>query len=349
MKEGCNIAIRVTHGKASTIAQFGIEAGKGEQRVRQEAEAQATARQQAQIDAQAAANALRASTDIQKTILNAQARQEAEAFQSFMQGESAKRTIAWEQEKIELRRQHDFDMGEQRRDIENQLKMTDDQREKTKLQSAFTAIDNAVERGDISSKEGNELKLKKELGATGSSLFPKRDEKDVFSRFVGELSKEEKVVSSVQQDIASLNSLIPGLSIEDKKFAKEVAERADPVEVRATIDTLEVKVQEDKTAKSIAKDRSFLESRIAGLDADKKIIVQRALDSDNPLQIEETAESIRELERREKRRIGLSAVAKRKIREKKESRERREIQESLGVRNIRDFQKTSTALRLGGL
>ena len=58
------MAIRVTHGRVETAAQFGIEAGKGEQRVREAAESQANARQQAQINANIAAASLRANADI---------------------------------------------------------------------------------------------------------------------------------------------------------------------------------------------------------------------------------------------------------------------------------------------
>ncbi len=175
--------IRITHGKVSTIAQFGIEAGKAEQRVRQN-----------EIDAKQQANALRINADITKTILNAQSRQEAMQFESFMRGESAKRAIAWEQEKTELRNQHDFDMLEQRREIENQLSIDSDSRQKSKLSTKLQALDDAVERGDITEGEAQREKLRLEIGVPGSQspLFKKKDESSIFSDYLDQLDKERE-------------------------------------------------------------------------------------------------------------------------------------------------------------
>ena len=238
------MGIRISHGKASTIAQFGIEAGKGEQRVREAAESQANARQQAAINAQSAANALRANTDIQKTILNAQARQAAEEFESFMQGESAKRAIAWEQEKMELRNQHDFDMLEQRTDIENQLKMADDQREKTKLQAKFTALDNEVERGGISPEEGAREKLRLELGVAGSQspLFKKKTESDIFGDLMAERGSVPDIAPEQKNSAKLLQISSSGTtSAEDRADIKKILASGDPVKIKVALDTLEAK------------------------------------------------------------------------------------------------------------
>ncbi len=256
------MAIRVTHGKASTIAQFGIEAGKGEQKVRQAAESQANARQQAQLNATAAANSLRADTDIQQSILNAQSRREAMEFESFMRGESAKRAIAWEQEKTELRNQHDFDMLEQRRDIENQLKMADDSREKTKLQSKFTALDNAAERGDISPKEAAKEKLRLELGVSGSqsALFKKKDDSSILGDFLSERGAGPDVAPEQNNSTKLLElSSSSTTSAEDRADIKKILQSNDPIKIKQTLDILEAKKEsQTKTFKMMEAIKSIL-------------------------------------------------------------------------------------------
>ena len=252
------MAIRITHGKASTIAQFGIEAGKGEQKVRQEAEAQANARQQAAINAQAQASALRVNADITKTILNAQSRQEAMEFESFMQGESAKRAIAWEQEKNELRNQHDFDMLEQRRDVENQLKMADDHREKTKLQSKLSALDNAVERGDITEDQAQQEKLRLEIGVPGSQspLFKKKEEASVFADLLSERDAAP-LIAPEQKDSAQLLQLASTgtISAEDREDIKRILATNNPEVIKNALDILQAKEKQTEQQKII---RSFI-------------------------------------------------------------------------------------------
>ena len=250
------MGIRITHGKVSTIARFGIEAGKGEQKVRQEAEAQANARQQAALNAQAAANSLRMNTDIQKTILNAQARQEAEEFESFMQGEAAKRAIAWEQEKIELRNMHDFEMLEQRREVENQLKMADDQREKTKLNSKMSALDAAVERGDITEDQAQQEKLRLEIGVPGSQspLFKKRDESDIL----GDILKERgaaPVVAPEQRNSAKLFEIssLSTTSAEDRADIKRILATNNPEVIKNALDILEAKQLDLRQSSSLGR------------------------------------------------------------------------------------------------
>ena len=238
------MGIKITHGKVSTIARFGIEAGKGEQKVRQEAEAQVTARQQAAINAQAQASALRTSADITKTILDAQSRQEAMQFESFMQGEAAKRSIAWEQEKTELRNMHDFEMLEQRRDIENQLEMADDQREKTKLNSKMAALDAAVERGDITESQAQQEKLRLEIGVPGSQspLFKKRDEASIFADLLKERDTAP-IVAPEQRNSAKLLELSSSstTSAEDRADIKRILATNDPEVIKNALDILEAK------------------------------------------------------------------------------------------------------------
>ena len=242
------MAIRVTHGKASTIAQFGIETGKGEQRVRQEAEAEANARQQIAANAQITATSIRARTDITKTILNAQSRQDAMEFESFMQGESAKRAIAWEQEKIELRNLHDFDMLEQRREMENQLAISSDSRQKSKLNSKLQALDDAVERGDITEDQAQEEKLRLEIGVPGSQspLFKKKDEASIFSDLLSQRdagdATPEQTNSTALFELANSTAM----STEDKKDIKEILATGDPVRIKHALDIMEAKQELQK-------------------------------------------------------------------------------------------------------
>ncbi|KKN03289.1 hypothetical protein LCGC14_1109250 [marine sediment metagenome] len=171
-----------------------------------------------------------------------------------MQGESAKRAIAWEQEKTEVRNAHDFDMLEQRRDIENQLKMADDQREKTKLQSKFTALDDAAERGDISEDDAQKEKLRLELGVAGSQspLFKKKDEASIFADL---LSERDAAPDIAPEQINSEKLLQFSFTAtgEDKAKIKEILESNDPVKIKLALDIMEAKSE----AQSINPLRAF--------------------------------------------------------------------------------------------
>ena len=255
------MAIRITHGRASTIAQFGIEAGKGEQRVRQAAEVAQTGRSNAAIAAQERANALRMQTDITKTILDAQARREAMEFESFMQGESAKRAIGWEQEKLELRNLHEFEMQEQRKEVENQLAIESDGRQRSKLESKFKALDDAAERGDISPEDAQKEKLRLELGVPGSQspLFGKKDEASIFADLLagrekraadsGTTTKQREVTA--QQNATRLLNLSDDLSIpkEDREDMKKAVREGDPAVIKTILDVVEARGKTPSTAK----------------------------------------------------------------------------------------------------
>ncbi len=257
--------------------------------------------------------------------------------------------MAWEVEKIEIARQHDFEMNIQRKDLENQLSMDKDARGKAELDNKMAALDDAVERGDIPPEDARQEKLRLEIGVSDrfSVLAPKSAEDQFYSRFIDKAQGTAPLTE--QSSVDKLSAMIPGLSSEDQSFAEAVVERGNLTEIKSTLDTLEVTAAAEKEEKKLATDTAFLERKLPSLDADKKAVIQRALESRNPLQIEASADSLRELERREKRRTTLSITAREKIQTRKESKERREIEVSLGVRNIRDFQKTSLQHRLGGL
>ncbi|KKM11034.1 hypothetical protein LCGC14_1721450, partial [marine sediment metagenome] len=247
---------RITHGKASTIAQFGIEAGRGEQRVRQAAEAETNARQQAAINAQAEAGALRASTDIAQSVLNANSRREAMEFESFMRGESAKRAIAWEQEKTELRNLHDFDMLEQRRETENQLAIDSDSRQKQKTDSKIQALRDAHEQGQISEKEMNDEILRIELGIPGSQspLFKKKDEASVFADLLSERDAGGDVAPE-QTNSAALLELAnsTATSNEVRQDIKAILSTGDPVKIKHALDILTARQTTTGRAEALGK------------------------------------------------------------------------------------------------
>ena len=169
-------------------------------------------------------------------------------FESFMQGESAKRAIAWEQEKTELRNAHDFEMLERRRDMENQLKIADDSREKAKLQSKFTALDDAAERGDISEDMAQKEKLRLEIGVPGSQspLFKKKDEASIFSDLLSERdtgdTTPEQTNSTALFELANSTAM----STEDKKDIKEILATGDPVRIKHALDIMEAKQELQK-------------------------------------------------------------------------------------------------------
>ena len=246
--------IRVTHGDVSTFAKFGIEAGKGEQRVRQAAEAEAAARQQAAIEAQATSDAIRASTDISKTVINAQARQDAIEFESFMRGESAKRAIAWQQEKFELSNLHEFEMLEQRKEIENQLTISADMRQKSKMDSKRQALDDAFERGDITERQVTDENLRMDLGlpASQSRLF-KKEEDTIFADLLAERGAPSAVAPEQKNSAALLELSASGTtSVEDRADIKRILSGGDPVEIKTALDVMEAKKQADYLGKAAA-------------------------------------------------------------------------------------------------
>ncbi len=202
------------------------------------------------------ANVLRADTDIQKTILNAQARQEAEEFQSFMQGESAKRTIAWEQEKIELRRMHDFDMEEQRRETENQLAIDSDSRQKSKLDSKIQALRDAHEQGQITEIERDDEILRLEIGIPGSQspLFKKKDEASVFADLLSERDAGGDVAPE-QTNSAALLELAnsTATSSEVRQDIKAILSTGDPIKIKHALDILTARQTTTGRAEALGK------------------------------------------------------------------------------------------------
>lgn len=161
------MGIRISHGDVKTLAQFAVEAGKGEQKVRAAGEAAATQRTQMQIDAQLQSQAMNAQADIDMAIMDAQNRRSAMEFQSFLGAETARRNMAWEQDKVEQMRQHDLDMLMTRKELESSYQMEQEMREQSKTDAKLKALDDAVEAGTISRDEAEKEKLRVEIGVSG--------------------------------------------------------------------------------------------------------------------------------------------------------------------------------------
>jgi hypothetical protein len=180
------MGIRISHGDIKTLAQFAVEAGKGEQKVRQAEQAAVTQRQQMSQDAQLQAQAMRQQTDIDMAIMDAQNRRSAMEFQSFMGAESARRNMAWEQDKMEQMRQHDLDMVMTRKELESAYTLEQEQREKSKTDLKLKALDDAVESGTISQATADNEKLRIEIGVSGrqSELYGEKDEASIFAELL---------------------------------------------------------------------------------------------------------------------------------------------------------------------
>jgi hypothetical protein len=185
------MGIRISHGDVKTLAQFAVEAGKGEQRVRQAGEAAVTQRQQMAQDAQLQAQNMRAQSDIDMAIMDAQNRHAAMEFQSFLGAETARRNMAWEQDKVEQVRQHDLEMLMTRKELESSYQMEKEVREKSKMDTQLKALDDAVQAGTISQAVADNEKLRIEIGVSGrqSEIFGDKDQADVFAQILADRGK----------------------------------------------------------------------------------------------------------------------------------------------------------------
>ena len=196
-------------------------------------------------------------------------------FESFMRGESAKRAIAWEQEKTELRNQHDFDMLEQRREVENQLSIDSDGRQKSKLDSKLQALDDAVERGDITEGEAQREKLRLELGvpASQSALFKKGDDSSAFARLLDQINREreaerkdkdktapftpqkpEDIIAPRQVAATKLLAISKSKNISSGDVAdiQKILAEGDDIKIKNTLDIMQAKIAAGVQARQAA-------------------------------------------------------------------------------------------------
>jgi len=222
-----------------------MASGVGEERARQ-------AEQQSNINAQLQANQMRINADREMAVIDAQNRRDAMQFQSFLTAESAKREMAWEREKVELSQRHDFDMLEQRKDIENQFALESELKDRAKINSKFTALDDAVKRGDISKEDSAKEKIRLQLELPPSASPFAAKSKDAMDEFIKQLTEKkstdtpvyEKAIVPPQTKVASelaksLSS--PDFTEEDKKEIKEVLKRGNPTEIQQANEIIQAK------------------------------------------------------------------------------------------------------------
>ncbi len=172
-----------------------------------------------------------------------------------MRGESAKRAIAWQQEKTELGNMHDFEMLEQRKDIENQLAISADMRQKSKLDSKTQSLRDAHEQGQLSEKQMNDEILRLELGIPGSlsPLFKKKDEASVFADLLAERETRGDIAPEQTNSTALLElSTSPTVSVEDKADIKKIIAEGDPIKIRVALDSMQAKKQAESLGRAAA-------------------------------------------------------------------------------------------------
>ena len=186
---------------------------------------------------------MRINADINQSILDAQSRQEAMEFESFLGAEASKRTMAWEVEKVEMARQHDFEMNIQRKDLENQLAMDKDAREKAQLDTKIKAINDDVERGGTSREKADQEILRMRLGVSDrfSVLKPQSAEEQFYQKFLDEREGAEGQLDPKKRSIAALRSFSSTLNESDKKDVEAIIEEGDTNKIKQTLDILEAR------------------------------------------------------------------------------------------------------------
>ncbi len=223
------MAIRISHARAEDIGALGIEAGKGEQQVRQQAQRFEKGLQAQAQDAQLTAARINADTAITKAVMDAKNSREVAEFDSFMRAESDRRQMAWETEKIELKQRHDFDLNMQRKDLENSMIMEADARKKEETRIWMDALDKAEASGDISSDEHTEARLRRELGQSGS-LFSGGSLEEISSFSERAEARRKRKAAAGREEPEAVQSRIKQLSIK----AIELSYELTPDQVKET-------------------------------------------------------------------------------------------------------------------
>ena len=153
-------------------------------------------------------------------------------------------------------------MLEQRKEIENQLAIESDGRQRSKLDSKLKALDDAVERGDITEGQAADEKLRLELGIPGSQspLFKKKDESDFFSELLSERGEAPDVPSEQKNSAKLLQFVSSGAtSTEDRVEIKRVLSKGDPAEIKIVLDLVEAK---ESTRKKDARNPTAIIDRL---------------------------------------------------------------------------------------
>jgi hypothetical protein len=258
------VGIRVTHGQAADIGKLGVEAGRAQGAVRNQA---------LQLQADLAANEtqsrfatakIAANTAIQRSVIDATNRKELAEFESFMRAESERRQIAWQVEKTESIQRHDFEMNIQRKDLENQLIVENDQRKEAEKQVRISALDKAKESGDIGDQEYEEAILSMQVGPEASaSLFGGQSLEDLSSfsergrartsrKAAIEAAKPENVASRVASLTSEVEQAVVGLDPETRQEAYSLLGRSDITE--GALKRMLVDIKDTKDAKRASLD-----------------------------------------------------------------------------------------------
>lgn len=202
------MAIRVSHGQVKDIGRLGLEAGKGEQKVRQEAQQLEMDLNTQSNNARLQAASINANTAITKSILDAQNRKELAEFDSFMRAESERRQIAWQTEKIEAGQRHDFDMQIQRKDLENQMIAERDMRKEAEKDVKRNSLQKAREERRITDDQLYKAMLSIDMDISPQkALFGEGGEIGIqqTSTYKSELTREKKEVAEGKPEAQATN------------------------------------------------------------------------------------------------------------------------------------------------
>jgi hypothetical protein len=218
--------IRISHARAEDVGAMGVEAGKGEQKVRQQA-------QRLEADLQAQSNAARidaakinADTAINMAVMDANNNREMAQFESFMRSESQRRQIAWETEKIELGQRHDFDLNMQRKDLENSMIMEKEARDKAELDQSKDALKKARENFEISEDDFNRENLNLDMGGRPGATLNKEATLEGMSQkqtYKAELDREKAASKRAEPENVAMRTadLITQVVAESKNMDAE--------------------------------------------------------------------------------------------------------------------------------
>jgi hypothetical protein len=251
------MGIRVTHGKAETIGKMGLEAGKGEQKVRNQADQLERDLTAQNNSARIQAASISANASMQRAVIDAENSKSAMEFQSFMKAEADKRQMAWEVEKIELRQRHDFDLNIQRKDLENGMIMEQKARKDLELNQRKDALLKAKENFEITDEDYKAELLNLELGGRPGAQLRKELSLEGMAQgqsYQAQLAKEkttaeaaypENVAMRTAEVVDTIMAEVKDLDPETQAEARKLVQTPNLSETAAKglLDTIRAKKQ----------------------------------------------------------------------------------------------------------
>lgn len=189
------MAIRVTHGDVSTFAKFGMEAGAGEQAVRER-----------NIQAEQQLQSQRTSAAITQANIAARNRLDLAEFDAHIQTEAMKRQRAWEVEKLETSQRNSFERMEFQKDLEIQMQTEERMQKQAELNRKKKALDDAAAREDISPEEAAREKLRLEIGVQSgmSPLFRRKSPDEMMAENFSNMMADK--TTSLESDKAAIDA-----------------------------------------------------------------------------------------------------------------------------------------------